>query len=68
MLESLPLGWSDSIRTADQHLSEIEAAPVETLVVTGPSDEVLQFLVATDAINSRVLATDFYNWTGPVCR
>ncbi len=68
VLESLPLGWGDSIRAAAEHLSEIEAAPVETLVVTGPSDEVLRFLVATDAVNSRVLATDFYNWMGPVCR
>ncbi len=67
VLGALPLGWRDSILAADDHLTTTGTAPVETLVVTGPSEEVLRFLETADIVNAQVLAVDFYNWTGSVC-
>ena len=40
---------------------------VETLVVTGPTGEILRFFDRADAMNGQVLAVDFYNWSRPVC-
>jgi hypothetical protein len=40
---------------------------VETLVVTGPTDEILKFFEQADTKDGRVLAVDFYNWSRPVC-
>lgn len=40
---------------------------VETLVVTGPTGEILNFFDQADAVNGQVLAVDFYNWSRPVC-
>jgi hypothetical protein len=40
---------------------------VETLVVTGPTDEILKFFDEADTRDGRVLAVDFYNWSRPVC-
>jgi len=40
---------------------------VETLVVTGPTDEILKFFDQADTKDGRVLAVDFYNWYRPVC-
>lgn len=68
VLNALPLGWQDSILTAAGHLGSGGTAPVETLVVTGPAEEVLQFLESAGILNATVLAVDFYNWIGSVCR
>jgi hypothetical protein len=68
VLNALPLGWQDSILAADGHLRGGGAAPVETLAVTGPAEEVLRFLDSAGILNATVLAVDFYNWTGSVCR
>ena len=40
---------------------------IETLVVTGPTDEILKFFDAADTMDGLVLAVDFYNWLRPVC-
>jgi hypothetical protein len=40
---------------------------VETLVVTGPTDEILKFFEQADTKDGRVLAVDFYDWSRPVC-
>jgi hypothetical protein len=40
---------------------------VETLVVTGPADEVLKFFDEADTKDGQVLAVDLYNWSRPVC-
>ena len=63
---ALPLGWSDSVVAIDEHLREF-VAPVETLVVTGPADEILTFLEDAGVVNAHVLAVDFFNWVGPIC-
>lgn len=68
VLNALPLGWQDSILTAAGHLGSGGTAPVETLVVTGPAEEVLQFLDTAGILNATVLAVDFFNWIGSVCR
>jgi hypothetical protein len=68
VLNALPLGWQDSILAAADHLSGAGTAPVETLVVTGPAEEVLRFLDTAGILDATVLAVDFYNWTGSVCR
>lgn len=68
VLNALPLGWRDSLRAAADHLSRTPTAPVETLVVTGPAEEVLRFLETAGIVNAQVLAVDFFNWTGSACR
>lgn len=40
---------------------------VETLVVTGPTGEILKFFEQADTKDGQVLAVDFYNWSRPVC-
>jgi hypothetical protein len=40
---------------------------VETLVVTGPTDEILKFFEQAATKDGRVLAVDFFNWSRPVC-
>jgi hypothetical protein len=64
---ALPLGWADPVVAIDEHLGGGSVAPVETLVVTGPADEILQFLEGAEVVNAQVLAVDFYNWVGPIC-
>jgi len=40
---------------------------VETLVVTGPTEEIVKFFDKADTKDGQVLAVDFYNWSRPVC-
>ena len=57
----------DSVQRAAAYTADTDPK-VETLVVTGPTDEILKFFDEADSRNGTVLAVDFYNWSGPVCR
>jgi hypothetical protein len=59
-------GSQESVRRAATYIAGTDPE-VETLVVTGPTDEVLEFFEETDSKNGLVLAVDFYNWSRPVC-
>lgn len=67
VLGTLPENWDGEITGIADTLRELDEAPIESMVVTGPASEVLAFMEATDADGS-VLASDVYNWTGPICR
>jgi hypothetical protein len=59
-------GGAEAVQRAATYLADNEPK-VETLVVTGPTDEILKFLDEAGTNNGLVLAVDFYNWNGPVC-
>ena len=65
--ELLAGGVEESIRRANTYLADTDPQ-VETLVVTGPTEEILKFFEQADSKDGLVLAVDFYNWTLPVCR
>jgi hypothetical protein len=56
----------ESVQRVAAYLSDTEPQ-VETLVVTGPTDEILKFFDQADTKDAQVLAADFYNWSRPVC-
>ena len=56
----------DSVQRAAAYIADTDPR-VETLVVTGPTDEILRFFDEADSNDGLVLAVDFYNWSGPVC-
>ncbi len=62
----LPTGWADDLSAAAAALDTAEP-DVALLVLTGPSDALLQALDIAGAVNASVLGTAIYNWTGPVC-
>jgi hypothetical protein len=59
-------GGAEAVLRASGYLAENEPK-VETLVITGPTDEVLRFFEESGVRGGTVLAVDFYNWAGPVC-
>ena len=59
-------GVEESVRRVAAYLADTDPQ-VETLVVTGPTDEILKFFDQADTKDGRVLAVDFYNWYRPVC-
>jgi hypothetical protein len=59
-------GMEGSIQTVAAYLADNDPQ-VETLVVTGPTDEILEFFDDAGSKNGLVLAVDFYNWLRPVC-
>lgn len=59
-------GVEESVQRVAAYLADTDP-PVETLVVTGPTDEILKFFEQADTKDGRVLAVDFYNWHRPVC-
>ncbi len=60
-------GSGEPVQRAATYLASTDPL-VERLVVTGPTDEILKFFEKTGSKNGVVLAVDFYNWDGPVCR
>jgi hypothetical protein len=60
-------GIGSDLEEADSVLSELGNPQVASLVVTGPTSEMIDFIdeVAPDVVN--VLAVDFTNWFQPVC-
>lgn len=62
----LPMGWSNDLSSAATALDALEPG-VALLVLTGPSDALLEALDTAGAVDARVLGTATYNWTGPVC-
>jgi hypothetical protein len=59
-------GGEESVRRAAAYLAGTDPQ-VETLVVTGPTEEILKFFDEADTKDGLVLAVDFYNWARPVC-
>jgi hypothetical protein len=59
-------GRQESVQRVADHLSDVDPQ-VETLVVTGPADEILKFFDQADTRDGQVLAADFYNWSRRVC-
>lgn len=59
-------GGAEAVQRAATYLADNEPK-VETLVVTGPTDEIVKFLDEAGTRDGLVLAVDFYNWAGPVC-
>lgn len=57
----------DSVQRVAAHTAGTDPE-VETSVATGPTDEILKFFDIADSKNGTVLAVDFCNWSGPVCR
>jgi hypothetical protein len=60
-------GIGASRQEAEQALADLGNPRVASLVVTGPTDEVIGFIeeAAPDFVN--VLAIDFTNWFQPLC-
>jgi hypothetical protein len=60
-------GIGSTPEEADAALGELETPRVSSLVVTGPTQEVLRFIdeATPDAVG--VLAIDFMNWFEPLC-
>lgn len=59
-------GSPERIQQALAYLSQPDPGVV-SLVVTGPTAEILGFLNEADTTWTSVLAVDLYNWTIPVC-
>ena len=59
-------GMEESIQRISAYLADTDPQ-VETLVVTGPTDEILKFFDQANTMDGQVLAVDFYNWSRPVC-
>lgn len=59
-------GVEESVQRVAAYLADNDPR-VESLVVTGPTDEILEFIDRADSKDGRVLAVDFYNWLRPVC-
>lgn len=59
-------GGAQAVQHAAAYLADNDPQ-VESLVVTGPTSELLRFLDEVDAKDGTVLAVDFYNWSGSVC-
>ncbi len=64
--ELLAGGVEESVQRANTYLADTDPQ-VETLVVTGPTEEILKFFEQADTKDGLVLAVDFYNWIRPVC-
>lgn len=64
--ELLGGGVEEAVQRAATYVAGTDPQ-VETLVVTGPTDEILRFFEQADTRDGLVLAVDFYNWAGPVC-
>jgi hypothetical protein len=64
--ELLGGGVEEAVQRAATYVAGTDPQ-VETLVVTGPTDEILRFFDAAGTKDGLVLAVDFYNWAGPVC-
>jgi len=59
-------GSPERIKQALAYLSQPDPGVV-SLVVTGPTSEILGFLDEAEATWTAVLAVDLYNWSIPVC-
>ena len=59
-------GMEESIQRIAAYLADTDPQ-VESLVVTGPTDEILKFFDQANTMDGQVLAVDFYNWSRPVC-
>jgi hypothetical protein len=60
-------GINSSSEEAESALAELDNPLVASLVVTGPTKEIVRFIEegAPDVVN--VLALDFTNWFQPLC-
>jgi hypothetical protein len=65
----LPYAGADSLERVQQALTYLSQADpgVVSLVVTGPTPEILGFLDEAASAWTSVLAVDLYNWSIPVC-
>ncbi len=64
-IESLGRGWSrDAVEQAARFLDEQR---VRTMVVTGPTTELLEFVESAGSDFGGVRDVDFYNWFTPIC-
>ena len=63
----LPAGWFDTLSVHDDALGASDPT-VSMLVVTGPTDVLVEALDTAGAIDAQVLATATYDWIGPICR
>jgi hypothetical protein len=57
----------ESVQRVAAYLDDTDPQ-VESLVVTGPTAEILKFFDHANTRDGQVLAVDFYNWQRPVCR
>jgi hypothetical protein len=60
-------GAEESVQRVAAYLADTDPQ-VETLVVTGPADEILKFFDKADTRDGQVLGAEFFNWSRPVCR